>query len=102
MCEVSIESFESFESFDESVCPRRASAHRHLTIFLASLIRLFSVHCQVPFSGRRSSAQGTMSITEALRVMSIETVVAYPAAHADSRQVAMGLDTCTNFFAPLE
>ena len=43
-----------------------------------------------------------MSITEALRVMSIETVVAYPAAHADSRQVAMGFDTCTNFFAPLE
>ncbi len=29
-----------------------------------------------PFSGRRSSANGTLSVTEALRTFSIETVVA--------------------------
>jgi len=30
----------------------------------------------LPFSGRRSSAVGTMSITEALRAFSVETLVA--------------------------
>lgn len=30
----------------------------------------------VPFSGRRSSALGTMSVSEALNVFSVETVVA--------------------------
>ena len=55
----------------------------------------------VPFSGRRSSAQGTMSISEALRAFSIETVVAYSAKHEVSGQVAVGLNTETKLFAPL-
>lgn len=33
-----------------------------------------------PFSGRRSSALGTLSITEALKTFSVETVVAYKAS----------------------
>jgi len=55
----------------------------------------------LPFSGRRSSAMGTMSITEAIRAFSIETVVAYAAASEPSRQLAAGLDSTTSFLAPL-
>ena len=55
----------------------------------------------VPFSGRRSSSQGTMSVAEALRAFSIETVVAYPAADGASERVAKGLDSTTAFLAPV-
>ena len=37
----------------------------------------------VPFSGRRSSAMGTMSVSQALREFSIETVVAAKASPAN-------------------
>ena len=56
----------------------------------------------VPFSGRRSSAMGTMSVTEVLRAFSIETVVAYQAKDAASAAVAAGLDSRAAFFAPLD
>jgi len=55
----------------------------------------------VPFSGRRSSAQGTMSVTEALRAFSVETVVAYPAKDAAAATVAAGLEQHAAFFAPV-
>ena len=42
-----------------------------------------------------------MSVTEALRAFSIETVVAYTAAHEPSKAVAHGLETCTNYLAPV-
>ena len=53
----------------------------------------------VPFSGRRSSAMGTMSVLDALRAFSVETVIAYPANSEVSSSVAQGLDTSSNFFA---
>ena len=56
----------------------------------------------VPFSGRRSSAMGTMSVTEALRALSVETVVAYPAKDEASAAVARGLDSRSQFLAPVE
>ena len=55
----------------------------------------------VPFSGRRSSSQGTMSVAEALRAFSIETVVAYTAKDTTSAKVARGLNDHTKLFAPL-
>ena len=55
----------------------------------------------VPFSGRRSSAMGTMSVIDALRAFSVETVVAYPSKDDSSAEVASGLDSATSFFAPL-
>ena len=55
----------------------------------------------VPFSGRRSSAQGTMSVMEALRAFSIETVVAYSAKDATAGKVAAGLEEHTSLFAPV-
>lgn len=55
----------------------------------------------LPFSGRRSSAMGTMSVSEALRGFSIETVVAFAASSETSAAVAGGLDKASNFLAAL-
>jgi len=55
-----------------------------------------------PFSGRRSSAMGTMSVTEALRAFSVETIIAFP-ENEDNRALAEGLDAAgANFLAPLK
>ena len=53
----------------------------------------------VPFSGRRSSSMGTMSVAEALRAFSIETVVAYTAKDETAKSVARGLDEHAAMFA---
>lgn len=51
-----------------------------------------------PFSGRRSSAMGTMSTYEAIRAFSVETLV----ATRDSQpHIAQGLDKYSNFLSPL-
>ena len=44
---------------------------------------------------------GTMSVTEALRAFSVETVVAYPSKDATSKEVAVGLEGVTSFLAAL-
>merc|ERR1711972_702354 len=55
-----------------------------------------------PFSGRRSSAMGTMSITEALRAFSVETLIAFP-DNEENQALAEGLDAAgANFLAPLK
>ena len=86
-----------------------AAAAAPLVDTLSTIVGRININAQcgrspdaVPFSGRRSSAMGTMSVAEALRSFSIETVVAYPAADATSKTVAHGLDGCTRFLAPLE
>jgi glyceraldehyde-3-phosphate dehydrogenase (NADP+) len=56
---------------------------------------------QVPFSGRRSSAMGTMSVTEALRAFSIETAVTYISADPDSVKLGAELEKHSKFLAPL-
>ena len=53
-----------------------------------------------PFSGRRSSAMGTMSVSSALKEFSVETVVAYLAANADSAATVQGIETKSSFLAP--
>jgi glyceraldehyde-3-phosphate dehydrogenase (NADP+) len=55
----------------------------------------------VPFSGRRSSAMGTMSVTEALREFSIPTVVAYSNANPTSKKVAGGISEKSKFLQPV-
>lgn len=55
----------------------------------------------VPFSGRRSSSMGTMSVAEALRAFSVETVVAYSAKDETAKGVARGLDGEATMFAAL-
>lgn len=56
---------------------------------------------QLPFSGRRSSAMGTMSVSEALRAFSIETAVTYIAKDATSVAIGAELSKHSKFLAPL-
>lgn len=54
-----------------------------------------------PFSGRRSSAMGTMSVTEALKAFSVETIVAFPDNEVN-RQVSDGVEAEAQFFKPIK
>ena len=54
-----------------------------------------------PFSGRRSSAMGTMSVSEALRYFSIETVVAYRESDAISATAIKGIEAKSKFLAAI-
>jgi glyceraldehyde-3-phosphate dehydrogenase (NADP+) len=54
-----------------------------------------------PFSGRRSSAMGTMSVSEAIRAFSVEVIVAFP-DNDDNRKLAEAMEEETNFFQPLK
>ena len=87
-----------------------ASAERAapLVDVLSTIVGRININAQcgrspdvVPFSGRRSSAQGTMSVTEALRAFSVETVVAYSAKDETAKGVAAGLDEHAALFAPV-
>ena len=50
---------------------------------------------------RRLRPTQRTQVTEALRAFSIETVIAYTAAHEPSKAVAQGLEKCTNYLAPV-
>lgn len=98
----------SWNGQQASIFTNDSKAAAPLVDALSSIVGRININAQcgrspdvVPFSGRRSSAMGTMSVCEALRSFSIETVVAYPATHATSKRVATGLDACTRFLAPL-
>jgi len=52
-----------------------------------------------PFSGRRSSALGTLSVTEALNAFSVETVLAYKAT-PQNIEIAKKSESISNFLAP--
>jgi glyceraldehyde-3-phosphate dehydrogenase (NADP+) len=54
-----------------------------------------------PFSGRRSSAMGTMSVTEALRAFSVETIVTFPDSVVN-RHIAEGMEAEAKFFQPIK
>merc|ERR1712060_931973 len=49
-----------------------------------------------PFSGRRSSAMGTMSVTEAIRVFSVEVLLAFPDTH-ENRKLAERMEAESRF-----
>jgi glyceraldehyde-3-phosphate dehydrogenase (NADP+) len=53
-----------------------------------------------PFSGRRSSAMGTMSVSEAIRAFSVEVIVAFPDSN-ENRTLAEGMECEANFFQPI-
>jgi len=54
-----------------------------------------------PFSGRRSSAMGTMSVSEAIRAFSVEVIVAFP-DNDDNRKLAEAMEEEANFFQPVK
>mmetsp|Transcript_66328 Transcript_66328/g.110214 ORF Transcript_66328/g.110214 Transcript_66328/m.110214 type:complete len:564 (+) Transcript_66328:36-1727(+) len=98
----------SWNGQQASIFTSKAQAAGPLIDTLSTVVGRINLNTQcgrspdvVPFSGRRSSAMGTMSVTEALRVFSIETVVAYPAKDETSESVAHELDSYTSFLAPL-
>ncbi|KAK3273597.1 hypothetical protein CYMTET_18169, partial [Cymbomonas tetramitiformis] len=75
--------------------------------FLSTIVGRININTQCgrspdvfPFSGRRSSAMGTMSVSEALRTFSIETVIAFQANEANEA-VARGAEIHSNFLQPL-
>jgi len=54
-----------------------------------------------PFSGRRSSALGTLSITEAINAFSVETVVAFK--HSEfNEELVRATEHSSSFMAPLK
>jgi glyceraldehyde-3-phosphate dehydrogenase (NADP+) len=53
-----------------------------------------------PFSGRRSSAMGTMSVSEAIKAFSVDVIVAFP-DNNDNRALAEGMEESANFFQPI-
>jgi glyceraldehyde-3-phosphate dehydrogenase (NADP+) len=55
----------------------------------------------LPFSGRRSSALGTMSVTEALLAFSIETLVATKESPLND-ELVRGLEKVSKFLQPLD
>jgi len=54
----------------------------------------------MPFSGRRSSAMGVMSIKDALREFSIPTVVSYKDSEINTR-IMQEMESTSNFLQPL-
>jgi len=54
-----------------------------------------------PFSGRRSSAMGTMSVTEALRAFSVETIIAFPDCVVN-RHIAEDVEAEAKFLQPIK
>lgn len=74
---------------------------------LGNVVGRVNLNCQcarspdsLPFSGRRSSAVGTISISEALRNLSVETLVASK-DQPQNLEFAKKLDETANFLAKI-
>ena len=75
---------------------------------LATIVGRINVNTQcqrspdvLPFSGRRSSAMGTMSVSEALKTFSVETVVVFKEASSASAAAVKGIEQKSSFLAAL-
>jgi len=55
----------------------------------------------LPFSGRRSSAMGIMSVTDALKEFSIPTVVSYKVKDKRAEDIAAGIQDKSNFMSAI-
>lgn len=55
-----------------------------------------------PFSGRRSSAMGTMSVSEALRYFSVETVIAFKEEDSVSTEAIKSIEVRSKFLQGLK
>lgn len=78
-----------------------------LTDVLSTIVGRININTQCarspdvfPFSGRRSSALGTMSMRDTITLFSTETVVATKVSE-DNEALTRGLDTSTRFLAKL-
>ena len=83
------------------------SAAAELTDTLATIVGRININSQCarspdvfPFSGRRSSALGTMSMRDTITLFSTETVVATKKTD-DNEKLTKGLDQSTRFLSKL-
>ncbi len=90
-----------------SIFTQHADTSAELLDILSTSVGRININTQcgrspdvIPFSGRRSSAMGTMSISETIRVFSTETVVAAKAT--DSNKIILDdYGHFSQFMAPL-
>merc|ERR1712050_685051 len=100
---------ESWNGQQAAIFTKDPHAAAPLVDMLSSIVGRINLNSQCsrgpdafPFSGRRSSAMGTMSVTESLRAFSVETIIAFP-ENEDNCALAEGLDAAgANFLAPLK
>lgn len=98
----------SWNGQQAAIFTRDAGAAAPLIDMLANVVGRINLNAQCsrgpdsfPFSGRRSSAMGTMSVTEALRAFSVECIVAFPDNEVN-RKLAEGAEEHSNFMAPIK
>jgi glyceraldehyde-3-phosphate dehydrogenase (NADP+) len=99
---------DSWNGQQAAIFTKNPEAAAPLVDMLSSIVGRINLNSQCsrgpdvfPFSGRRSSAMGTMSVTEALRAFSVEVLVAYP-DNGTNKALASGIEAKTNFFKPIK
>jgi glyceraldehyde-3-phosphate dehydrogenase (NADP+) len=108
ICEVQKAVRDSWNGQQAAIFTKNPEAAAPLVDMLSSIVGRINLNSQCsrgpdvfPFSGRRSSAMGTMSVTEALRAFSVEVLVAYP-DNGTNKDLASGIAAKTNFFKPIK
>jgi len=98
---------ESWNGQQFSIFTKDGSKAAPLIDALSTIVGRININAQCsrgpdafPFSGRRSSAMGTMSISEALRAFSIEVLLAFPDTDVN-REVAAQSEADSSFLQPL-
>jgi len=98
---------ESWNGQQAAIFAKDGASAAPLVDALSSIVGRINLNAQCsrgpdafPFSGRRSSAMGTMSVTEALRAFSVEVLVAFP-DNEENRQVASEVEEVAQFLKPL-
>ncbi len=91
-----------------SIFTSNSEASAELVDVLSTVVGRININTQCarspdvfPFSGRRSSALGTMSLTEAIRTFSVETMVAAKKTNLNS-DIMLGYERTSKFLAPLQ
>jgi glyceraldehyde-3-phosphate dehydrogenase (NADP+) len=97
----------SWNGQQTAIFTRSPKAAAPLVDMLSSIVGRINLNSQCsrgpdvfPFSGRRSSAMGTMSVTEALRAFSVEVLLAFP-ENDTNRTLAEGIEREAKFFQPI-
>mmetsp|Transcript_44108 Transcript_44108/g.68720 ORF Transcript_44108/g.68720 Transcript_44108/m.68720 type:complete len:557 (-) Transcript_44108:242-1912(-) len=99
---------ESWNGQQAAIFTQNPKAAAPLVDMLSSIVGRINLNSQCsrgpdvfPFSGRRSSAMGTMSVTEALRAFSVEVLLSFP-ENESNRTLAAGVEQEAVFFQPIK
>jgi len=106
--EVHKAAMESWNGQQAAIFTKDPRAAAPLVDMLSSIVGRINLNSQCsrgpddfPFSGRRSSAMGTMSVTEALKAFSVEVLLAF-LENDTNRALAVGVQQNANFFHPIK